>query len=500
MRKNITALVLCFAFLLSFYCACYVKINDKKDEVSVLENVVLGNKELAKGIKIDFPSEYSNRLFWKTEYTIGGEEEMKTQFQFNKDYVYKEHIIEDYFNLYSMSISYVDFDSFLDVDQNITQGMEKSKRQQFYDDMVSEAKPYEEITKRIRIKDYMDYYPLYCEFEIDNQIHFDYYYMQYNESDEEKEKVMKWFYDYFKIPVLENEYYEVSIMVGENKQISQIGTSTVFGREGEDKYDNYNFSACCISDDEYFYLSFYNRTDKGEIIDTSEIEGGYGIYRFKKPGYNKDTGEYTLYDIENVFPIDRENEVKLLEMSEDKKWIYVLTNEKDGLYMSVISAESLELKQRMNIYPSKGYTPYFLRTKGDFIIMEIGPDAYNDLTSTYYTVITVDENGKHTQEMTVKLYDEAIGTYYYYDYSDAAWDGERLYFVTPFKDSFNGEETIEDSYCGFSVSIYSKQGIEYFGRYDLSLSTGKTNDEYAGAYYVEPDEQEKIVMTLPTEK
>lgn len=138
-----------------------------------------------------------------------------------------------------------------------------------------------EYEKRVAVKDYIDYYPVKCEIAalVDSDSKQKWYVVLNSERQ---------FADYFRIPVLDNEYY----LIDEGG----IGHST---RAGDDCFDTFFRS---VADDEAIYLWFSNRTPTGALVDTSLIPGGYGIYRlpYGYTGHEKDQSSqpyYTGYDV-----------------------------------------------------------------------------------------------------------------------------------------------------------------------------------------------------------
>ncbi len=487
MAKNILAFFLCFTLILSFYVYSYTQINEKKTDVTIEKNIVYGDEAYAKGVGIEIPSSYNGLLKWNTKYTIGENSEPETTFEFNKKYQYKEIETEGYLNLYSSLGGRYITSTGIEAKKAIseTDGIERA-----YFELVQQAQPYVEESKVIRVKDYCDYYPLSFDLSCADTS-FQYYYDDFSSNYELKLK--EYFESYFKIPVLENERIEIYVTVNDDGMIFQSGSSSTPSDGYYESFELYTDSAEKNGD---IYFIFNNRTSENNLIDTSEIKDGFGIYRFKKPEIKNE--ELILSDIEMVYAIDVRDEPVTISFSADKTKLYLTKKAENGeLWFSVIDAESYELIEEIQIFNRKNFTAYVMHITEDFLLLEIGADRFNYSTETFYTVISIDENGKYEQEITVPVYNEAYDTYFYIDYSDAKWDGERLYYIKPFEDSFNEEPTITDTYCGVTICIYDKDGIQFAGKYDLSLSTGK--GKYEGSdYYVKPDYYEKTVfLSLP---
>lgn len=483
MVKRIIAVLVCFVLLLSFYIPCYIGVNAQKDNVTVLERVVLGDKSIADGLKVDFYSDYNETLFWHTEYTLGEGSKAKTSFQFSKEKLYGGHEVEDHFDMYTM----------VDTFTSSTGTIRFNSLQGAYQELVDSATPYEENKKVIKLKDYYEYYPFCFEFTF-GDYHFDHYlYMGFNDQSEEDKLIYDYLSSFFKIPVLENEMLAISVVVDGKGNVVQSGSSSAV--EGADYVECYNLYTLSATDNEYCYVVFNNRTDMGNIVDTSNIEGGYGIYRFKKP-QKADDGKIELFDIENVYPVDEKDTILGFEMSKDKSEIYLITrnNEKD-IVLNIIDTKTLKLKQQLEIFNKADYGAYVLHKEDDFIVLEVSTEGYSDLTETYYVVLTIDESGKYKKEFSTKCYESGSHTYFYYEYTDAKFDGENLYFIAPFKDSFYDENSKDTQYCGFTVTVYNKDGIQLLSKYDLSLSTGKFDS--FGYMYVEPDDTKPATITLP---
>lgn len=197
-----------------------------------------------------------------------------------------------------------------------------------------------------KLKDYMEYYPLSGSIQIgagsqdlakwDNK-KIQGWSMKYpsRSTKQEFKENMKGFMDFFKIPVLEDEKYEFEITSGD------ITEKEVNISEGPSDFFELDFSS--VFQDDKVYLYFDDRTENGNIVDTSKIPGGYGIYAFdyKITGDSESKYKMDMSTLKNVMPLDPETKILKIEASLDGKHIKVFTAEKDRVILRVMDTDSL---------------------------------------------------------------------------------------------------------------------------------------------------------------
>ena len=136
-------------------------------------------------------------------------------------------------------------------------------------------------------------------------------------SDYELEQAKNWkaWNDFFRIPVLDDEYYEVGLTKGSD---GEVYVTTDYGTaEGDDDF-YFNVQSCDTDEAAYFF--FESHSMSGNVVDTSMIPGGYGIYRM--PHGEKD-GKSPIERLETVYPLDPNAYYQSISVSPDGKKLFV---------------------------------------------------------------------------------------------------------------------------------------------------------------------------------
>lgn len=457
MKKALTLFIVLLLLSLGTFGYFFIEINKEKDNVTVTERTVYGDKSYAENIKVNFKSTYNNLLFWNTTHTIGNDESTKTDFTFSKNFIYENPIVEDYLDIFSSLIF-----SFHDYVRNENTGIKNadvSGLDLAYKELAEEAEPFVEISKLIKISDYCDYYPLAVNCNFGNT--------GYASEDAVLKEIVKSFEDFFKIPVLPSEARRISLIINDSGMIVSGGSSAVF-----DELDSFNFSTYSAVTEKVCYLTFDNRTYYGELVDTSLIPGGYGIYRI--PYSIKD--EVPVFDFENletVFKLDEEKTAVGLLLNHDKSKLHLITKEGTKAFLTVIDTNTHKELQKLELYNYEFMEVNISYTGKDLLLISC-TEHIGDNAQDYMTVVTIDENGRCKKLFTVK------NNSFYYDvnYSDVKLKDGKLYISDKLLKRYkqvdpNGNEYYYDQICsGFSLGIYDKTGMLFHGEYETSLNTG----------------------------
>lgn len=178
----------------------------------------------------------------------------------------------------------------------------------------------------VRLKDYYDFYPIFPSLINEGSESWDYDNIN--------------FMDYFKIPVMDDEYLTLYNDKG----------MYYFERFGlEEDISRYNLNSQSLSIGPYTYFTFNTYRKDGKMVDTSYIKDGYGIYKAKTVYYSSigDSTEGENSGIEMIFPIDPKASLLKLTKTEDEKSLVLFTGEGNGTYLYLIDLENNELLQRL---------------------------------------------------------------------------------------------------------------------------------------------------------
>ncbi len=454
----LTALLLVFSFgSMAVICAA---VSADKDNVTITERALYGDKGAAEGITVSTVSNYDNHLRWDTVYTVG--KQPQTEFSFHA-FEMRDHYIN--FN----------YGALLDVD--IPYGCEfnvpaeqQSGIQRAYKELYDEAEPGVKTTKIIYLKDFYDFYPVRVDINLPGVFWSGNDAVALVEDHPGSEKyVRQKFNEFFRIPMLEHEAREISVTKSANGYSIGMGSSTV----GSD--ETYFFDTDSALTEDTCYFTINNRTTKGNLIDTSLIPGGYGIYRFR---YAESKNMYTggsepgvtgvdADSLSMVYKLEDEERVNHLLLSKDGSKLLLITQDENRRnWFSVIELAQMELLQKFEIEGIDG-NGYDLHDKGDFLVF---------MRSDVLALVALEEDGSYEFKFSSPT---AYGINEEYQYVNTAsamnFNGDKLVIVN----SIYEEQHRALDLCSFYIAIHDADGLRYYGEYDSSLSANPDAYNYS---------------------
>ena len=240
------------------------------------ETVLLGDPAAAEGLKVSLRYTYRSYLEWAAQYRLGSPDTCQTDFrcyaternytQSAADYrgvamelagsIYSQDHLSD---LYRREEAYGGSGSYTGL---------LGAYQKLYNDT-----PEGGLTNTyLRIGDYCDYYPLAGWMELPNGGHGWNIYSASGYWANGAESAAA-FNGYFRIPVLEDDWIQVVADKRGGNVVESV--SVTEPRKGEDWYEPASVGIC---HENTAYFTFNAQTHKGNIVDTSLIPGGYGLY------------------------------------------------------------------------------------------------------------------------------------------------------------------------------------------------------------------------------
>ncbi len=460
-------------FLISTICAVVVFHNlyASQNNVVLTRNVLIGDASAADGLVAVTKANLNYHLFWETTNDIGTEHvTTDSRYTVTRDHSGNRGVSAPRFEVTSELPLGIDFTSVLEK-INLTLG--EIEAQNFdvtlpdgtsfreaatdpalgicaaYNALYMDAPIGEEVSATVRVADYFDFYPITLNVSIPGV------YWTNNDYDENaaargtEHYVTKRFREFFRFPVLENEELEIHLTRRNGSGMSW-GSSHI----GDNMFSLWSLSA--ISDHHIYF------TIDGGGLDTSEIPGGYGIYRVSYEageGYHTENIGMTGDDLATVYPLDPNTEIRDLYINESKTHLLLVTAAADTATVDIIACETMEKTQSFNIpVPVDGYYSH-MRVFGDYTVI---------VTNETLTVLSEDD-GVYTEQFRAAIY-EGEGDDREYDLrSNAAmdFDGERLAIAYPMKSDYRV------NLCGYWVAVYEKTGCTFFAEYESSLDAGK---------------------------
>jgi len=415
-------------------------INKDKDSVTYSEKVIWGDPTIAEGVVVKSASHYQNHLVWNTNHTIGGDTETEYKFHFTKHYSSSKPSLSGF-------ILHTDIAYGFDIRKPASEQFGIARvYKEFYDSLDYDEKG----SKIIKLADYYDYYPISVNVNLPT-LFLNATVDSFSENrnvistarDQNDKKVYDDICNFFKIPVLDSEYVEISVS-------KYHGNNVGFGHGYSDKAtDVYSMYTSSTYTDKACYIYVNNRTDIGNIMDFSNIPGGYGIYALPYEGAKLKSDELAM-----VYKLDEETLVSYITVSADNSKLLLTVSEDGASYFEVVDIATMKQLQKFKIsdgshrivYPNDRFTVYEF---DDHIAVIEEKDG------SYELVFAAD-----------KFSDENADEEYFYFRTGAAldFDGEKLIVV----DNILTDQTWYDK-CGFYVAVYTKDGLQYFGEYESSL-------------------------------
>ena len=444
MKKALAlTLVLLLLTVSAFACAAR-DINSQQEQLIYTESILYGDPAAAQGIEVKASSTYRNQLFWDSVHSLDGAG-TKTNFSFSEFAIQEKPS-------YTPEIS-------LGTDYNITAYFSNNfsphtgnPLDKAYQELIAETPDGGEGKKTVLLKDYYDYYPLSISITFpDYNLTLSPDTQHSYPPDSDKKLLYEAFESFIKIPVLPNETAELFADKDEYGQVRSLGLNTTEG-------GYYKPSHSAASADG-FYFTVSNRSGSGELLDTSQIPGGYGIY-FLSCDLSHEPGHFHIDGLSIAYPLSPEAETIDISTDLRKNELLLVTAEDSRAYLSVIDLADMSLKQKLEIcqiIPTQDYNYTAADFYENFIVLYA-----NDT----FSVVSPDPQGNYELNYTAPRHPEGFDTSALSHPNQLAFDGERLCAVSILNFVSND---LYLNYTGFLVSIYDHTGLTYCAAYSSSL-------------------------------
>lgn len=538
MKKSFILIILLCTFAFVGVFGIQKTLLSEKDNVIITEHVIFGDKSKIEDVTLERNVQLKKNIYWKTNYTAAEPSVYDTDYMFyekgySQEYQFPHRPI--YFNL---NLHY-DFDA--QKEESQMQGLELA-----YKKVFDETPNGEERFEIVKVKDYLDYYL----FDLDvflsaewRDIHWEeelYWLNKENvveaRKQEAKERlaILEAFHTFFKIPLLENQFCEIGVaktkngMLGgwsystydsatasgnisaslrEDSENSATNTDTYYLPEThpmKENEDEFAFSVNSMVIGNTCYLAFDTHTDKGNIVDTSLIPGGYGIYSFT---FDEEQECIDTDSLKMVYSLNPNIEFVTLEQDKTGEHILLFTEEQEQCYLTVIDIQTMETKQKI------AYAPNIEENKtrcywiyDDFIIAqylyEKAVVISKDETDTYHVEFTIDVSDEEKKQIYEDMYIEEtdklqenieVNTYIH----PLEWIGGNMVFDWNGTELLLSDSLVDVTYyrgkCGFYLAVFDKNGIQYYGEYTCSLDTGDETGDYYN-YNCRPTDDDSLMV------
>ena len=442
MRKHIVLTLILVLLSAGAITVIATAVNADKDTVTHTEEVIYGNSSVAKGVRVTSQSHLHNNLIWNSVYTVGGDTE--TEFSFHNIKKYSDG--KPHFSAMIIH-SGINFGFDINKPAEKQTGLAKLYKE-LYDSLDYE----EEGSLTVRLADCYEFYPIDVNVNLPDvffsagigDFEDDSFFISTIEGQQAKSIYDK-ICEFIKIPVLEDEYLDINVK-------KHRGGTVGFGHGYSDKgSDYYSFSTQSTYTDKVCYFTINNKTEQGEIMDFSNIPGGYGVYALPY-------GNFAIHanDLSMVYKLDESVTVNYMTVNKEQTKLLLSVVENNITYLEIIDLTTMTQLQRIAVSNGQSHIIY---PEDGFIVYE-----FED------TIAVVEEkNGEYTLKLAAEKFDSSVfkeQPFYFKSGAAFDFDGEHLVMV----DNVWFEDGWYDK-CGFFIAVYGEDGMLYYGKYENSLDT-----------------------------
>lgn len=386
-----------------------------RDNVMLEETVIYGDPSRADGLTLDFVTKHRVDKFWKTTYKLGNPDISQTIY-----HMYGYDSLPDEFK--------VERDEYF---EGFTIGKSRSANEPLSDKFQNEADGWFEGK----------YYRLFAEFDFPCI------------SPENHSTV-------FERPFDTPE--EIKILGREKSNLQNYFRIPRIGIAG----DSFSWKSVSTYSDDMCYFTFDLHTKKENIVDTSLLPDGFGIFAFPyEKGYFDEKWNHILVTdtskLEMIFELDPNTHIRKLFLDYTQKHLLLFTAENGYIVLYVIDIETRTELQKLKLFENQDFATHII--DGALLVFD------SDFDDVY--VISKDKNQSYEIDFIFPWENDYFNprNYTYFQ----CYDGERLVYS-----NFAGWFSELASYDSFDffIAIYEKTGISYIGTYHSSLLSGIDND------------------------
>ncbi len=471
MRKKLVLFLILLVMVGAGAAYCVMMIHKPLDMVSYREHTLYGDKSYADGLVYNKRDYLLDHAMWTDEIRFTKDAmKVNTEYEYsNKDLSYLVDIENsdsgDY--LYLSNSMYFNGDSG-DYD-TADAGVKKLLTEMEAETLAGESK-----SKTIHLKDYMEYYTINIEMNIPGLSYVTAMDTCILPASDEYVEAVGMIRDFFRIPVLESEVYEVTMDKDEDGNVIYAEVNMADNQDHFilGTYSMISDDACIFWFDNYF-------SDRGPI-DTSEIPGGYGVYVLP---FTMDpaTSESTLHaeDLKVFYPVNANQRILNVDLTKDQNNLLVHIAE-DGRYkIAILDVKNGDLKQKIDLcaYDEDYYYESLADADHDL--------QYCMIAANYNSFYCIKKKTYGKWEVAIrseKQFQDAEFEGFAVSYI-SAYDGERLALIN--YDWGRDEKERWSFGCDFNLQIFDHSGLVYAGSYESSLEDANQVKNESG-YYVDP--------------
>lgn len=390
-------------------CGC-IFTSSQISEVTLTEETIAGDRKAACGLKVGFRADSGDDIHWLSsyDYSSGRTESVFKRgemLEAAESSIYDDIKRDRADSVFSKGtkLEVVETSVYEDIrftgwsavplatrlDYGRLEGLQEKGIHMFYDAMQQRVlESGMEETGKIRLKDYLDYYPVSFRFQLgtnrydsDNALTGLKIYDRQGSLPPENVQAYDGdialyvaLNDRFRIPVIDNEYHEYSVSKkeGHNPETS-LGYETEVKKLSGTGEDYYAFDPVVAMQEgngkNRMLFIVNNRTRKGVPVDVSQLSGGYGIYELPievgaktiKIGHNTVSvpDPVPLHDeIGMVYPLDHAGEYVEMSLSPDKSCLAVFYVKDGAYFVDLVDADHWTSKGASEMFPASEKMTY----------------------------------------------------------------------------------------------------------------------------------------------
>ena len=428
-------------------------LGSTQEQVTHQETVLSGDPAGADGLRLSLLyCGLREHPRWSTDYSFGEPDSSRTDFRFHTVVPTRSYPASEYrgvmLNTIGDNLTLEQLSDIFRQENRNGSGQTFSGLLGAYQQLYNETPEGELTNTYLRIGDYCAYYPLMGRLELASG---GYHWNSYSSSGyaDQRAELAEAFDAYFRIPVLEDDWIQVIVDKRESDAVME-SVDVTESRKGSDVFRMYSVG---VFFENTAYFTFGALTEQGNMVDTSLIPGGYGLY-----GYSCNSrGEAEPDSLATLCPLDPTFEPYDMTVDAENRNLLYFSVKDGNRYLTVISLDTMEILQTLCILDdlTSGWQFHKL-PEGCLVAVseEKGISVWEkDDRGQYVFRFTAPLEGGET---AYELYDGAY-----------AFDGQRLAVVQK-------KEVLEASsraVCGFLVRVYTGSGCTYSGEYTPSLET-----------------------------
>ncbi len=433
MRKSLIVIILLFILAAASLGYIHEFVDKDKDTITFKETVLYGDKLAAEGIVVNLNLHCNNHLFWDTTYLVGEEPAVSTDFLFSQ--IRKTTpATEPPFALYLDSLNNFSASGWIDMADEIAP----------IQDVAGRTGPGEKREEVVYVKDYYDFYPIQVGFR------------PFRSAVPDDTKQI--FADFLRIPVHPDHKVEIQVEKDAAGRVRGIRLSSL-------RDIRVHFYALSASTETGCFFTLALSSIGGELLDTSYIPGGYGIYHFPLTDGGKKVPDLTTDDLRTVFPVDADKErIVTLQTTDDKKRLLVLTVTEEAYLLRVIDTATYEQLQELKVLPVSQIADPLLR----------GFYVYDDLilpmlNNGQFALLALNTEGNYEVRLTGDFHQHAKFSDFIFDQPAIDYDGEKLAVAVLQSGDYGAHNN-------FYLAVYDSTGLRYAGHYEHSLGKDPMKD------------------------